>query len=60
MGHTCRTLRGTGSVSNAILTIRKVPSWHVDGVSSAAEAAVRAVLAVHVSLGAAVQRRPRK
>ena len=24
-GHTCRTLRGTGSVSSAILTIRKVP-----------------------------------
>ena len=45
-GHTCRTLRGTGSVSNAILTIRKVPGWHVDVVPSAAEAAVRAVLAV--------------
>ena len=59
-GHTCRTLRGTGSVSNAILTIRKVPDWHVVGVPSAAEAAVRAVLAVLVSLGAAVQRRPRK
>ena len=60
IGHTCRTLRGTGSVSNTILTIRNVPRWHVDGVPSAAEAAVRAVLAVHVSLGAAVQRRPRK
>ena len=55
-----RTLRGTCSVSNAILTIRKVPGWHVDVVPSAAEAAVRAVLAVNVSLWAAVQRRPRK
>ena len=59
-GHTCRTLRGTGSVSNSILTIRKVPSWHVGGVPGAAEAVVRAVLAVCVPLGAAVQRRPRK
>ena len=59
-GRTCRTLRGTGSVSNAILTIRKVPGWHVGVVHSAAEAAVRAVLAVLVSLGAAAQRRPRK
>ena len=42
------------------VTIRTVPDWHVVGVPSAAEAAVRAVLAVHVSLGAAVQRRPRK
>ena len=43
-GHTCRTLRGTGSVSSAILTIRKVPQWHVGGVPSAAEAAVRSVV----------------
>ena len=28
-GHTCRTLRGTGSVSSTILTIRKVPERHV-------------------------------
>ena len=59
-GHTCRTLRGTGSVSSAILTIRKVPEWHVGGVPSAAEAAVRAVLVGCCPLGAAVQRRPRK
>ena len=59
-GHTCRTLRGTGSVSSAILTIRKVPEWFVGVVHSATEVAVRALLAVHVSLGAAVQRRPRK
>ena len=59
-GHTCRTLRGTGSVSNAILTIRKVPGWHVCCVPSATEVAVRAVLEGSGSLGAAVQRRPRK
>ena len=53
-------IRGTGSVSNAILTIRTVPDWHVDGVPSATEAAVRAVLVRSGSLGAAVQRRPRK
>ena len=41
-GHTCRTLRGTGSVSNAILTIRKCLSWHVGGVPGATEVAVRA------------------
>ena len=43
-GHKCRTLRGTGSVSIAILTIRKVPGWHVRCVPSATEVAVRAVL----------------
>ena len=43
-GHTCRTLRGTGSVSNAILTIRTVPDWHVVGEPGATEVAVRAVL----------------
>ena len=59
-GHTCRTLRGTGSVSSAILTIRKVPEWHVGVVQCAAEVAVRAVLVRSGSLGAAVQRRPRK
>ena len=59
-GHTCRSLRGTGSVSNAILTIRKVPGWHVRCVPSATEVAVRAVLEGSGSLGAAVQRRPRK
>ena len=59
-GHTCRTLRGTGSVSSAILTIRKVPGWHVRCVPSATEVAVRAVLEGSSSLGAAVQRRPRK
>ena len=59
-GHTCRTLRGTGSVSNAILRIRKVPEWHVGVVPGATEVAVRAVLVRSGSLGAAVQRRPRK
>ena len=39
-GHTCRTLRGTGSVSSAILTIRKVPEWHVGVVPGATEVAV--------------------
>ena len=43
-GHTCRTLRGTGSVSSAILTISKVAEWHVGGVPSATEVSVRAVL----------------
>ena len=59
LARTCRALRGTGSVSSTNLTIRKVPEWHVGVVHSATEVAVRAVLAVHVSLGAAVQRRPR-
>ena len=37
-GHTCRTPpRGACSVSNAILTIRKVPGWHVRGVQSETE-----------------------
>ena len=58
-GHTCRTLRGTGSVCSAILTIREVPQWHVSVVPNAAEAAVRAVLVCCRPLGAAVQRRPR-
>ena len=38
----------------------KVPDWHVDGVPSATEVAVRAVLDDSVALGAAVQRQPRK
>ena len=59
-GHTCRTLRGTGSVSSAILTIRKVPERHEIGVPGATEVAVRAVLEGSGSLGAAVQRRLRK
>ena len=59
-GHTCRTLRGTGSVSSSILTIRKVPEWHVGVVPGATEVAVRAVLVGCRPLGAAVQRRPRK
>ena len=50
-GHTCRTLRGTGSVSSAILTIRKVPQWHVGVVPGATEVAVRAWLAVLVHWG---------
>ena len=58
-GHTCRTLRGTGSVSSAILTIRKVPEWHVGVVPGATEVAVRAVVGCR-PLGAAEQRRPRK
>ena len=52
-GHTCLTLRGTGSVSSAILTISKVPEWHVGVVPGATEVAVRALWAVHVTLGAA-------
>ena len=59
-GHTCRTLRGTGSVSSAILPIRKVPGWHVVVVPGATEVAVRAWLVRSDSLGVAVQRRPRK
>ena len=59
-GHTCRTLRGTGSVSSAILTIRKVPQWHVGVVPGATEVAVRAGLDCSSTLGVAVQRRPRK
>ena len=59
-GHTCRTLRGTGSVSSSILTIRKVPEWHVGVAPGATEVAVRAVLVGCRPLGAAVQRRPRK
>ena len=59
-GHTCRTLRGTGSVSSSILTIRKVPEWHVGVVPGASEVAVRAVLVRCRPLGAAVQRRPRE
>ena len=50
-GHTYRTLRGTGSVSSAILTIRKVPQWHVGVVPGATEVAVRAWLAVLVHWG---------
>ena len=42
------------------ITIRKVPGWHVNGVPSATEVAVRAVLVRPGPLGAAVQRRPRK
>ena len=53
-------LRGTGSVSNAILTIRKVPGWHVRCVPSATEVALRAWLVRSGSLGTDVQRRPRK
>ena len=53
-------LRGTGSVSSAILTIRKVPKWHVGVVPGATEFAVRAVLVLSGSLGAAMQRQPRK
>ena len=59
-GHTCRTPPRACSVSSAIVTIRTVPEWHVGGVPSAAEAAVRAVLGGSAPLGAAVQRRPRK
>ena len=39
------------SVSNAILTIRKVPGWHVAAYPGATEVAVRAWLAVLVTLG---------
>ena len=59
-GHTCRTLQGTGSVSSAILTIRKVPEWHVRVEHRATEVTVHALLDGSVALGAAVQRRPRK
>ena len=59
-GHTCPTPPRTCSVSNAIRTIRRVPSWHVSVVHTATEVAEHAVLVVHASLGAAVQRRLRK
>ena len=42
--HLPYTSDGTGSVSNAILTIRKVPGWHILVVPLATEVAVRAVL----------------
>ena len=50
-GHTCRTLRGTGSISSSILTIRRVPGRHVSVVPRATEVAVRAWLAVVVHWG---------
>ena len=59
-GHTCRTPPRACSVSSTILTIRKVPGWHISNVPGATEVAVRAVLVRSGSLGAAVQRRPRK
>ena len=42
------------------LTIRKMAGWHVSGVPSATEVAVRAWLQGYPTLGAAVQRRPRR
>ena len=46
-GHTCRTPPRACSVSNAILTIRKVPGWHVRGVPSATEVGCFPTLVVH-------------
>ena len=51
--HTCRTPPRACSVSNAILTICKVPGWHASVVE------VRAVFDGSHPSGAAVQRRPR-
>ena len=47
-GHTCRTPTWACLAGIAILTIREVPGWHVAGVHSAKEVAVRAWLAVLV------------
>ena len=46
-GHNCRTPPRACSVSNAILTTRKVPGWHVSAYPGATEVAVRAWLVVH-------------
>ena len=60
-GHTCRTLRGTGSVSNAILTVRKVPglarTLRNQCNRGCGTCGVWSVLA---HWGVAVQRRPHK
>ena len=50
-GHACRTPPRACSVGNAILTIRKVPGWHVDCVPSATEVAVRAGVGCSPTLG---------
>ena len=50
-GHKCRAPSRACSVSNATLTIRVVPGWHVRGVPSATEVAVHAWLVVRFIKG---------